>query len=233
MSSSEVPRVVAENEWLVVFDKPAGLISHRDGRTMEPSVAEWLGEAYPHMQGVGGSWVSPQGEAVPLNGLLHRLDRTTSGIMLAAKNESSFMFFKNEFKERRVQKRYIAIVEGVLPQNEGRVVAEIARSSEKPKRWYARPCAETDPRAAITEWRVLERIGSETIVEVFPKTGRTHQIRVHFSSIGHPLLGDALYGGSIEKRHTPALHAASISLVMPQGTKETYEAEPPESFFSA
>src|SRR6185503_15733750 len=106
-----MPRIIAENQWLIALEKPAGLIAHSDGRTDEPSLAGWLIEKYPELSEVG-VWVSPQGNAYPLGGLVHRLDRTTSGIMLAAKNTEAFSYLKNEFKEKRVEKLYRAYVYG-------------------------------------------------------------------------------------------------------------------------
>lgn len=224
------PNVIALNEWLMVIDKPAGLIVHSDGRTEEPTLADWIGTHFPKMQGVGGAWVSPQGESIPLNGLIHRLDRSTSGIILVAKTEEAFRYFKDEFKNRRVDKKYLALIGGVPATAEGKIVAEIMRSSIPPKHWYARACEITDPRAAITEWQVLDVRGDHVLVEAYPKTGRTHQIRVHFASVGHPLLGDALYGGNTDTYKIPALHALSISLFLPNAEKVSFFAQPPEYF---
>lgn len=244
------PHIIAENEWLIAIDKPAGLIVHRDGRTDEPSLADWIGENFSALRGVGGAWVSPQGESVPLNGLVHRLDRTTSGVVLAAKNQDVFEYLKSEFKERRVEKKYQAWVyvspkpaQGLMPgakrlgseflEEEGTIVAEIMRSSEKPRRWYARACGADDPRAAITHWRVLERRAGATLLEIIPKTGRTHQIRVHLASIGHPIVADHLYSPdrtSIFGFNRPALHAVSIAVTLPSGERVEYSAPLPSDF---
>ena len=260
-----MPRVIAENEWLIAINKPAGLIAHSDGRTQEPSLAEWIGERYGALRGVGDDWISPQGEHVPLNGLVHRLDRSTSGVILAAQTPEAFEYLKREFKERRVEKKYLAWVcrepvsgfalrlasETNAPQwvrmpgakrlglelnEKGTIVAEIMRSSERPKRWYARPCDESDPRAAITDWKLLKTKDGASLLEISPKTGRTHQIRVHMASIGHPLVADHLYApdrASILGFSRPALHAESISLMLPSGSKATYVAPLPPDFVRA
>ena len=231
-----MPRIIAENEWLFAIDKPAGLIVHSDGRTEEASLAQWLIERHPYLEDIG-AWISPQGVSYPVAGIVHRLDRTTSGVVLAAKTHEAYDYLKKEFKERRIKKSYRAYVYGTLPQK-GRIVAEIMRSSAAPKRWYARPCDEDDIRAAITEWNVL---GTRTDVsgevasylEVMPLTGRTHQLRVHFSSIGHPIVSDHLYASDRKPLFgftRPALHAYSISLTLPDGTRADYSEPLPEDF---
>ncbi len=225
-----MPRVIDENEWLLAVDKPAGLITHSDGRTIEPSLSEWLGEKFPNLQGVGGAWVSPQGEEIALNGIVHRLDRTTSGVILVAKSTEAFAYLREKFKERQIDKKYIALLSGAPEEVSGKIVAEIVRTKDSPRRWRARVCSVDDPRAAITEWRLLEARGTCALVEIHPKTGRTHQIRVHFSSIGYPLLGDALYGGDMSRYQTPALHALSVSLALPDGSSALYRADAPAYF---
>ena len=165
---------------------------------------------------------------MPLNGLVHRLDRGTSGVVLAAKNQEAFEYLKQQFKERNVEKKYLALVLGVPQEKEGTIVAEIMRSNEPPKRWYSRPCEASDPRAAVTDWKVLRARGATSVLEVTPKTGRTHQIRVHLASIGHPILGDTRYGGTDAARIM--LHAEGISLTLPDGERAAYQAPPPKDF---
>ncbi len=230
-----VPIVIAETNEILVLDKPAGLIVHSDGRTEEPSLAGWILQEYPELKDVGGPWISPQGESVPLPGIVHRLDRTTSGVLLVAKTPEMYAYLKKEFKERRVEKIYRAYVYGRMETKEGRIVAEIMRSSEPPRRWYSRPCEENDVRAAITDWKLLKQLEKAAYLEVRPRTGRTHQIRVHLASIGHPVVADHLYSSGRElilgfKR--PALHAYSISLTL-AGQKTTFTAPLPSDFTSA
>ncbi len=235
-----MPQVLFESATLLVVAKPSGLIVHRDGRTVEASLSEWVGEHFPDCMGVGGVWTSPQGEAIPLHGVVHRLDRDTSGVIVIARTQEMFDYLKSEFKARRVEKIYRAVVYGHPEQNSGRIVAEIARSSEIPKRWYARPCADSDVRAAITEWCVLGRYNDNSekaaLLELSPKTGRTHQLRVHLASIGHAIVCDQLYAKdrpSLFGFSRLALHAWSISIEV-EGRRRLFEAPPPPdfSFFS-
>jgi 23S rRNA pseudouridine1911/1915/1917 synthase len=253
-------KIIDETDDLLVLDKPAGLIVHSDGRTREPSVADWLLEQYPALAVVGEPWISPQGESIVLPGIVHRLDRMTSGVMLIAKTADMYAYLKQEFRARRVEKIYLAYAYGHMESEEGRIVAEIARSSEAPRRrlalrphldflkqeyplrksrrWYARPCEESDKRAAITEWKLLKNLEADAAyLEVRPRTGRTHQIRVHLASIGHPVIGDPLYScdrASSEELLGPAgrmyLHAYNISLTFPDGRHATFAAPLPPDF---
>lgn len=239
MTHTLTPVVLSETDEILVFDKPAGLIVHSDGRTQEPSVAAWLLEHYPALAEVGEPWISPQGERVLTAGLVHRLDRTTSGVLIAAKTPEMYAYLKGEFKARRVEKVYRAYVYGHMEEREGRIVAEIMRSSEAPRRWYARATDERDIRAAITEWRLLEKLTDPatqeavSYIELSPKTGRTHQLRVHLASIGHPIIADHLYAAlrtTLFGFARPALHAHSIAFTLPDGTHTTFVAPLPTDF---
>lgn len=233
-------RVIHTTDSYLVLDKPAGLICHSDGRTIESSVAQWLAEEYPETRTVGEPWVSPQGEAIPVCGLVHRLDRATSGILVVARTQAMWDYLRGEFKERRVEKEYRAVVYGYVPGGSGRIVAEIVRSSEKPKRWYAKERDESHIRAAITDWQVLERGTSPegepyTYLALFPKTGRTHQLRVHLAHIGHPIVADHLYASERKPMlgfMRPALHAFAISFASPSGASIRCSAPLPEDFLS-
>jgi 23S rRNA pseudouridine1911/1915/1917 synthase len=222
------PIVITETRSLIAIHKPAGLITHADGRTEEPSLAEWLIARFPYLAEVGEAWISPQGQRVRIGGLLHRLDRGTSGVLLAAKNSDAWRDARDAFRAHTVEKTYLAYVYGAMEESAGRVVAEIMRSSEKPKRWYARTTSERDRRAAITDWRLVRQLPEAALLRLSPKTGRTHQIRVHLASIGHPVVADHLYAAdkaSLLGFARPALHALRIVI-----GGETFEAPLPPDF---
>lgn len=237
------PTIIYEDQDVLVINKPAGLIVHSDGRTTEPSVAEWVRVHYPQMVDVGESWTSPQGEVIPRPGIVHRLDRDTSGVMILAKTPEAYAFLKEQFQDRTTEKVYRAFVYGYPSEDHGTIEAEIVRIRSMPPRWGAARVGEDKKhRAAVTDWRVLARAADpETnervaLLEVRPKTGRTHQIRVHFKHFGHPVVCDKLYAkgrpcllGFLRQ----ALHASSLSITLPSGERRTFEAPLPADFAAA
>jgi 23S rRNA pseudouridine1911/1915/1917 synthase len=237
------PDVIYEDADVIVLDKPAGLIVHSDGRTEEPSLADWLVERYPSLRGVGEPWTSPQGQVVDRPGIVHRLDRTTSGVMAVAKTQEAYAFLKDEFHERTVAKEYRAYVYGHPKEDRGVIEAEIVRIRAIPPRWgVARPGESKPGRVAVTEWEMLARGEDEetgeavSLLAVRPKTGRTHQIRVHLKSLHHPVIADMLYAKgrpALLGFTRPALHAFSLTLTLPSGERQTFEAPFPADFIEA
>lgn len=227
-----LPILYEDNE-VVVIDKPAGLIVHGDGRTEEPSVAQWMLEQYPTAAGVGDPWTSPQGEIIARPGIVHRLDRGTSGVLILAKTKEAHAFLKEQFQNRSVEKTYRAFVYGHPSKDSGVVEAEIVRIRSTPPRWgVAREGESRTHRAAVTAWKVLLR-GSDkdtqekvSYVEVHPRTGRTHQIRVHMKYLNHPVICDPLYAKGrpcLLGFSRLALHAFSLSIALPSGERRTFE----------
>lgn len=223
------PRLIAENEWLIALDKPAGRIVHSDGRTEEPTLVDWLLANWPQLKDVGEPWLSPQGESIVRPGIVHRLDRTTSGVMIVAKTQEAWDFMRAEFKARRVEKKYLALVHGIL-EGEGRISAEIDKGGT-PKKWFAKDCSPDSKRAAITDWKSIEVRIETTLIEAMPRTGRTHQLRVHLAHIGHPIVGDHIYGAGLPTHgfNRVMLHAHSIALNLPEARVE-YTASAPNEF---
>jgi len=237
---SDIPILYEDND-IIVVNKPAGLIVHSDGRTEEFSVADWVAKKYPEARGVGEDWVSPQGENIPRPGIVHRLDRTTSGVMVLAKTQEAFLHLKKQFQTRVIEKTYDALVYGHPKQGGGVIELEIGRTKAKPRRWIAQ-FAHGKKRSAITEWKVRGRYTDpetkEAIahLEASPKTGRTHQIRVHLKAIHHPIVCDHLYAGKrpcILGFERPALHARSLTFVLSSGEQKTFETPPPDDFSRA
>lgn len=250
--------VIYEDASVAVINKPAGLIVHSDGRTKEPTLAAWILARYPETSGVGEPWVSPQGETIPRPGIVHRLDRTTSGVMVIAKTGEAHAFLKAQFQNREVEKEYRAFVYGHPKEDSGTIEAEIVRIRSTQPRWGTRRTGEEKKhRAAITEWRVFQRATIQNVavgqlhfepvshMALFPKTGRTHQLRVHLKHAGYPIVCDGVYAAGrpcLLGFSRPALHAFRLTFKLPSeepnvafgqlhsGETRTFEAPPPEDF---
>lgn len=229
--------VIFENDDVLVINKPAGLIVHSDGRTIEPSVSDWVLEHYPALVDVGEPWTSPQGQVIPRPGIVHRLDRDTSGVMILAKTPDAHAFLKEQFQNRSTRKIYNAYVYGWPKDDFGIIEAEIGRTKTLPPRWSALPSAKGNKRNAITHWKVLSRHETNgakvAFVRAEPKTGRTHQIRVHLKYLGNPVVCDKLYAPKeycILGFNRQALHALSITIAIPHEGERTFEALLPDDF---
>ncbi len=235
-------QVIHEDNDVIVINKPAGLIVHFDGRNEEPSVVDWVLEKYPEVKGVGEDGISPQGVDIPRPGIVHRLDRATSGVMIVVKTQEAHAFIKEQFKSRTMEKNYVALVYGHPKEDRGIIDMEIGRTKKKPRTWSAQPGKSGTLRSAVTEWKVLGRMTDTetdelvTYMSASPKTGRTHQIRVHFKAIHHPIVCDHIYA---PKRpclfgfNRPALHAQSISFTLLNGERKICEAPLPKDFTHA
>ena len=195
--------IVYEDGELVVVDKPAGLTVHPAPGHPNGTLVNALLARYPDLPGIGG-WQRP--------GIVHRLDKDTSGLMVVAKTEKAHHCLSEQIQERRVRKGYTALVKGVVADDEGVIDAPIGRDIRHRKRMAIMEGG----RASQARYSVLSRSKSHTLVEVFPRTGRTHQIRVHFASLGHPLAGDSLYGGKSDLLGRQFLHAHLLGFEHPQ-----------------
>ena len=235
ISECEV-QIVYEDADVLAVNKPSGLAVHADGKTNEPTLADWILHTRPALAEVGERGRLPDGREFPRPGIVHRLDRQTSGIMVIAKNQKAFEFLKNEFKNRRVKKVYNAFVYGQLPEKQGTITLPIGKSRKNFPLWSAEKDARGTLREAITEYRVLASTPQFSFVEVSPKTGRTHQIRVHFKALRHPIVCDKLYAPNRPcelgfKRL--ALHALSLELALPSGIRIKLETPLPPDFEKA
>ncbi len=230
------PTILYEDENVVAINKPAGLVVHSDGKTDESNLVDWLLSRYPEIKKVGEPGRNVRGEEVLRSGIVHRLDRDTSGVMLVAKTQEAFENLKSQFQNHEVKKTYHAFLLGELKNEKGTIDRQIGRSSRDFRMWSAQRGARGELREAITDYKVLSRKDGYTFVEVMPKTGRTHQIRVHFKAISYPLVGDPLYAPTVENKlgfDRTALHSYRVAWAGIDGQVHTVIAPYPEDFFRA
>jgi 23S rRNA pseudouridine1911/1915/1917 synthase len=222
--TNNFPEIIFENDDYLVINKPAGLAVHGGGNIKEETLADLLLKKYPQIKNVGDDPIRP--------GIVHRLDKEVSGLMVVAKNQETFSNLKNQFKDRDVNKEYIALVHGKTVNDFGEINFPIKRSSEGYK-MAAMPLNTADllsrrqpkerdkgnldgffkAREAITEYTVIKRFVNYTLLQVKIKTGRTHQIRVHFHALGHPLVGDNLYFNKKSKAQNKKINLGRIFLM--------------------
>lgn len=224
--------ILFENKNTLIINKPVGLVVHSDGKTDEASVVDWILENYPDISGIGENMIiNHKGQEIEIQrpGIVHRIDRETSGILVIAKTQESFDHLKNLFKNKEIKKTYQALVYGYIKNKSGIINQPIGRSAKDFRMKMAGEYARGKLRDAETEYTVVNRyedIHSKkdiqgkyqeyTLVECYPKTGRTHQIRVHLKWLNHPIVSDSLYKGKRKNAlglDRTALHAGEISFV--------------------
>ena len=198
--------IIYQDGDILVLDKPARLTVHPAPGHPSGTLVNALLAACPDLRGIAGS-LRP--------GIVHRLDKDTSGLMVVAKNDRAQRALQGQLKEREVRKIYLALVKGVPAPREGTIEAPIGRHPKNRKKM----AMVADGRESTTRYRVREEIagGKYSLLEVEPVTGRTHQIRVHLAAIGHPVVGDATYGRSSESIGRQFLHAHKLAFAMPLG----------------
>jgi 23S rRNA pseudouridine1911/1915/1917 synthase len=225
--------ILFEDKSLLVLNKPAGLVVHpAAGHDAGTLVNALLHHCRGSLSGIGG---------VARPGIVHRLDKETSGCLVVAKNDETHLALSDQFASREVKKIYHALVCGEPARATGEIHASIARHPTERKRMAV--CAEGDGRSAHTSYRILERLYAATLMEAQIHTGRTHQIRVHFHFLGHPVVGDETYGAKLNKKlqaltHYEAprvmLHAYELTFVHPRTKKTmTFQAALPSDFKQA
>ncbi len=237
--------ILYEDKDVVVINKPAGLIVHPDSRsiltktkkTKEKTLVDWILKKYPKIKNVGEPIILDDGTKILRPGIVHRTDRDTTGVLIIAKNQKTFEFLKGQFKARKVRKVYQAFVYGRLKEERGMIDRPIGRSSTDFRKWSSQRGTRGEMREAVTYFRVLKVKNDITFLEAIPKTGRTHQIRVHFGAINHPLIYDKLYATPylLNKKEQlgfkrTALHARELEIKIPSGKLLTVVAPYPEDF---
>jgi 23S rRNA pseudouridine1911/1915/1917 synthase len=213
-------KILYEDADLLVIDKPAGLTVHPAPGHYTHTLANAVLAHVPDIE--TGDAARP--------GIVHRLDKDTSGLIIIAKNAAAHMKLADQFKNRTVTKVYIALIKGKLTPEQGVIEGEIGRDPRDRKKM----AIVTRGREARTEYSVLRYIKGYTLLEVHPKTGRTHQIRVHLAAIGHPIVGDAVYGTPSEYLERQFLHAARLHFRLPSsGEIRDFESPLPEDLKEA
>ncbi|MBZ9569899.1 RluA family pseudouridine synthase [Patescibacteria group bacterium] len=213
-------KILYENDDLLVIDKPPGIIVFPEGETRKKALIDFLLRKFPNLKSVG----SPS-----RYGIVHRLDKDTSGILLVAKNNRALDFLQRQFKERKVVKKYLALVVGNIETNQGKIETLIGRAPKNRKKQkvylpYEPKAKGKRLRKAITEYKVLKRFKNYTLIEAVPKTGRHHQIRCHLAYLSHPIAGDKIYG--FKNQPTPKelnrqfLHANYLKIKLPDGKEK-------------
>lgn len=204
--------ILYEDKDCVVIDKPVGLLTHSKGAfNPEPTVASWLST---RIQGMSGDRA----------GIVHRLDRATSGVMICAKTPEALSWLQKQFSTRKVKKSYVAIVEGNLTLPEAIIDMPIERHPKKPQTFRVG----SNGKQAVTAYKVLEATDKRTLIELQPTTGRTHQLRVHLAHIKHPIVGDTFYRGTAADRLF--LHALSLEITLPNRQRKTFTSPLPKEF---
>lgn len=207
----EIP-IIYEDDSVVVVNKPVGMLSHAKGGILEEAT---VADFFKSKTSYGSDTNRP--------GIIHRLDRATSGVMLGAKNSDVASQLQKQFSKRKVKKTYIAIVCGIPKESHARIDLPIERDPSQPSRFRVG----ANGKSATTSYEVIESKNGKSLVRLRPETGRTHQLRVHMAYIGTPIVGDAVYGKSASRMY---LHALSLEITLPGGKRSIFEAPLPEEF---
>jgi len=215
-STLDLP-LIYEDEDIIVIDKPSGILSHSKGESNdEETVATWLADRM--------DWGADA--ANNRRGIVHRLDRGTSGVMILAKNPTAEKFLQKQFAERKVQKTYLAVIEGEPKQNEVVLDLPIARNFRRPTTFLV--SASGKPAQTHVKVAKVAPMKLYSILELKPATGRTHQLRVHLAYLNHPIVGDSVYGGKSAPRIM--LHASDLELTLPSAERRAFKSKAPPEF---
>lgn len=209
--------VVYEDDDVIVINKPAGILTHSKGAlNLESTIASFIRDKITDSKLNGNR-----------AGIVHRLDRATSGLVITAKNSKALTYLQKQFSDRKVKKTYVAIVEGIPTPPEAVVDAPIARNPKKPQTFRVTPLG----KSARTEYRLIESFKKSSqifsLVELKPLTGRTHQLRIHMAYTGNPVVGDSVYGHDGREM---LLHAKTLELTLPDRKRKVFKVPPPKVF---
>ena len=223
VEKEDIPlEILYEDEDVAVVVKPCGMVVHPAAGNESGTLVNALLFAMDDLSGIGG---------VRRPGIVHRLDKDTSGLLMVAKNDAAHQSLSDQLRARTMEKHYLAVVEGCMREESGLVDKHIARSKKDRKKMAVDP----EGREALTEWRLLENLQNAALLDVHIMTGRTHQIRVHMQSLHHPVAGDPIYGfKNGVKVPRLMLHAHTLAFDHPRtGERLFFRADPPEAFEKA
>lgn len=211
--SSQALPIIYEDDDVIVVDKPSGVLTHAKGVVSDEfSVAEFVRSKTTYKQDTNRP------------GIIHRLDRDTSGIILCAKNEAAAKMLQRQFSDRKVKKQYLAVVEGELKEPSAVIDLPIARNPKAPSTFRV----DANGKPAQTKYEVIANDRSCSLVRLMPHTGRTHQLRVHMAHIGNPIVGDKVYGQEADRL---MLQAESLEITLPNKERKVFSSEIPKKFF--
>lgn len=225
------PQIVYEDSNIIVVNKPAGLITHQKNiEDDQPTVVDWVIQNHPELKDVGEPFIA-SGTEVPRAGIVHRLDKDTSGLLVIAKNNDAFYFLKKQFQNHTIKKSYQALVYGRPKASSGIIDSPLGRIGMK-RTTQMTGKKLIDGKESVTEYKTLKNFSKFTLLIVSPKTGRTHQIRVHLKSINCPIAGDTIYTPKDWQQPQDLnrlfLHAYKLQLTTPEGKALSLEADLPE-----
>lgn len=212
-------RTIAKTDDYLIVDKPSGVLTHPAPTVHEKTLSDWIIENYPEVKGVGDDPSRP--------GIVHRLDRGVSGLLVVARNQKMFLELKSQFQARTISKTYLALVHGAI-NHDGEISLSITRSRSDRRKMVARP--DNVGRPAKTTFTIEQAFPHFTLLRVHPETGRMHQIRVHLRAIGHPIVGDALYASrNAQSAHIdrPFLHSIEIVFSDLSGQRQEFTSPLP------
>ena len=231
--------VLYEDDEVLVINKPAGIMVHADGRSAESTVVDWFLARAPEARGVCEPGFAQDGTPLERSGVVHRLDRDTSGVLILAKTQDAFLHLKAQFHDRLVRKEYRAFVYGTMKERWGTIDRPIGRSAKDFRLRSAERGARGTLRKAVTDWECIGQSAHHAYLRVMPRTGRTHQIRVHLRAVGRPIIADPLYARDVQARSGDlgftrlALHAYMLKIMLPSGVEKQFLAPLPLDFEQA
>ncbi|HCC05902.1 TPA: hypothetical protein DEP94_00865 [Candidatus Nomurabacteria bacterium] len=220
--------VIFEDTNIVVLNKPSGVVMHPFDNSTEETLVDFLIEKYPNMFSIDNQIILQDGRTIKLGGIVHKLDRETSGVIVVAKTKEVFDELKEQFTNHSIKKTYIAVVEGNVKEDNFVIDAPLGRNKKDYKQQVNPSNPRGELRSAITEVEIIKRNDNTTLVKLIPKTGRTHQLRAHMTYIGHPIVGDIAYGSKIKSERI-MLHALNLKFKIGEKDFE-FEVEVPEGF---